>query len=87
MVNRERFDKGRGRGRGSRGRGSFQRRQREFQKENSTVISRGDARMRSNPVDADSNPLRCYICDSTRHLANRCPHADMLIGKGMGKFM
>ena len=20
--------------------------------------------------------MRCYTCDSTRHLANRCPHAD-----------
>ena len=33
VVNRGRFDKGRGRGRCSHGRGSFQRRQREFQKE------------------------------------------------------
>ena len=76
VVNRGRFDKGRGRGRGSRGKGSFQRRQRKFQKEDSTVNSREGARLRSNPVDADGNPLRCYICDSTRHLANRCPHAD-----------
>ena len=56
--------------------GSFQHRQSEFQKEDITVNSRGDARLCSNPVDADGNPLRCYICDSTRHLANRCPHAD-----------
>ena len=76
MVNRGRFDKGRGRGCGSRGRGSFKRKQREFQKEDSTVNSRGDATLRSNPVDANGNPLRCYICDSTRHLADRCPHAD-----------
>ena len=41
-----------------------------------TVISRRGARLCSNPVDADGNQLRCYICDSTRHLANRCPHAD-----------
>ena len=38
--------------------------------------SRGGTRLRSNPVEADGNPLRCYICDSTRHLANRCPQAD-----------
>ena len=76
MVNRGRFDKGRGRGRGNRGRGSFQRRQRKFQKEDSTVNSRGGTSLRSNPVDADGNPLRCYICDSIRHLANRCPRAD-----------
>ena len=75
MVNRGRFDKGRGRGRRSRGRGSFKCRQREFQKEDSTVNPRGGARLRSNPVDTDSNPLRCYICDST-HLANRCRHAN-----------
>ena len=60
VVNRGRFDKGRGRGFGNRGRGSFQRRQREFQKEDSTVNSRGGARLRSNPVDADGNPLKCY---------------------------
>ena len=38
--------------------------------------SRGGARLRSNSPDADGNPLRCYICDSTQHLADRCPHAD-----------
>ena len=65
VVNRGRFDKGRGRGRDSCGRGSFQHRQREFQKEDSTVNSRGGARLGSNRVDADGNPLRCYICDST----------------------
>ena len=72
-----RFDNGRGRGHGNRGRGSFQCRQCEFQKEDSTVNSRGGTRLRSNPVDADGNPLRCYTCDSAQHLANRCPHADV----------
>ena len=75
-LNRERFDKGRGRGHGSCGRGSFQHRQHKFQKEDSTVNSGGGARLHSNPVDADGNPFRCYICDSTRLLANRCLHAD-----------
>ena len=73
VVNRGRFDKGRGRGCGG---GSFKRKQCEFQKEDSTVNNRGGTRMHSNPVDADSNPLRCYISDSTRHLDNRCPQAD-----------
>ena len=41
-----------------------------------TLNSEGGAILCSNPVDADGNLLRCYICDSTRHLADRCPHAD-----------
>ena len=47
VVNRGRFDKGRGRGHGNGGRGSFQHRQCEFQKEDSTVNSRGGARLHS----------------------------------------
>ena len=76
VVNRGRFDKGRGGASGNHGRGSFQCRQRELQKEDSTVNSRGGARLHSNPVDEDGNPSRCYTCNSTRHLANRCAHAD-----------
>ena len=77
VVNRGRFDKGRGGASGNRGRGSFQCRQRELQKEDSTVNSRGGATLHSNPVDEDGNPSRCYTCNySTRHLANRCAHAN-----------
>ena len=70
MVNRGRFDKGRfdkrrGRECGNCGRGRFQHRQHEFQKEDNTVNSGEGARLCSNPVDADGNLLRCYICDST----------------------
>ena len=69
------IEEGRGRGCGNRGRGSFQRRQHEVQNEDSTVNSRGGAKLCSNPVDADGNPLRCYT-STTRHMANRCPPAD-----------
>ena len=27
-----------------------------------------------NPVGQDGNILRCFTCDSTRHLASKCPH-------------
>jgi hypothetical protein len=28
----------------------------------------------SNPKDADGNIMRCFECESTKHLVNECPH-------------
>ena len=44
--------------------------------DNVIANSKGGARSHGNPTDADGNQLRCYVCDSKQHLADRCLLAD-----------
>ena len=79
------YGTGRGAGRGSRrgsGRGTIQGVSGGQQegKDNRNLNNRGQGTNRGrsaygNPLDADGNYLKCFICESIRHLKINCPHA------------